>query len=464
MWEKKYSRKIKVVSILITVSFVLLIAATLSKGGIMALNHKEYETKEGIVRRLNEDKKQYTVIPGDIYDEKGNVIVASTKTADKAPCSYNKSYSHLLGNLSLDDDAYLNSHRNIILTESTAEKTPHKGCSIMLTINDELQQFAYSLTEGEQASVVVLRRHSGEVLALTSTYQQDFDLGSTLADEQLAAYNNSGEPVWTAEYLNAYPPGSCQKIFSAAVAFETGNGDYTIDDTGFVGNGEEKIYNYKGTAYGANLGIEKAFTVSANTYFASLFNSVDTGEIRRLSDSLLLNQSIKTDFGAVQNSFSFGDYSSFDIGLNGIGQKNTLSAVGLAMLTQGVIDNKIFRPHVTKAVCYSDGDSTLQITEKTEEEPIASEMLSDETCSRVRSLMETAADSYGMNDKVSGAKTGTAEIEINGTESGRANMVAYDEEYIVVVSKKSGNDFGITNKDIIEKLFNKLYDISYERE
>ena len=461
MWEKRYRRKIKIVSILITASFVLLIAATLSKGGIMALNHKEYETKEGIVRRLNEDKKQYTVIPGDVYDEKGNVIVASTKTADKAPCSYHKSYSHLLGNLSLDDDAYLNSHRNIILTESTAEKTSHKGYSIMLTINDELQQFAYSLTEGEQASVVVIRRHSGEVLALTSTYQQNFDLGSTLTDEQLAAYNS--EPVWTAEYLNAYPPGSCQKIFSAAVAFETGNGDYTIDDTGFINTGEDKIYNYRGTAYGANLGIEKAFSVSANTYFASLFNTVDTGEIRRLSDSLLLNQSIKTDFGTVANTFSFGDYSSFDIGLLGIGQKNELSAVGLAMLTQGVIDNEIFRPHVTKAVCYSDNSNTLQITEETEEEQIAGDMLSDETCSRVRTLMETAADSYGMSDNVSGAKTGTAEIEINGTETGRANMAAYDEEYIVVVSKKSGNDFGISNKEIIEKLFNKLDDISYER-
>ena len=458
MWEKKYSRKIKVVSILITASFVLLIAATLSKGGIMALNHKDYKTTEDIVEILTEDKKQYTVIPGDIYDEAGNSIVASTKTVDKTPCSYHKSYSHLLGNLSLDDDAYLNSHRNIILTESMAEKTPHKGYSIMLTINDELQQFVYSLTEGEQASAVVIRRHSGEVLALTSTYQQDFDLGSTIADEQLAAYNNSGEPVWTAEYLNAYPPGSCQKIFSAAVAFETGNGDYTIDDTGFINTGEDKIYNYRGTAYGANLGIEKAFTVSANTYFASLFTTVDISEIRRLSDSLLLNQSIKTDFGTVSNTFSFGDYNSFDIGLLGIGQKNALSAVGLAMLTQGVIDNEIFRPHVTKAVCYSDNDSTLQITEKTEEEQIAGDMLSDETCSQVRTLMETAANSYGMSDNVSGAKTGTAEIEINGTETGRANMVAYDENYIVVVSK-SGSDFGISNKDIVEKLFHKLDDI-----
>ena len=187
------------------------------------------------------------------------------------------------------------------------------------------------MTEGEQASIVVLNRHSGEILALTSTYQQDFDLGSTLTDEMLAAYNNSGEPVWTPD-------------------------------------------------------------------------------------------------------------------------------VGLAMLTQGVIDNELFRPHVTKAVCYSDNSNTLQISEKTEEERIAGDMLSDETCSRVRSLMETAADSYGMSDHVSGAKTGTAEMEIDGAETGRANMAAYDETYIVVVSK-NGSDFGISNKDVIEKLFNKLDDI-----
>ena len=37
-------------------------------------------------------------------------------------------------------------------------------------------------------------------------------------------------------------------------------------------------------------------------------------------------------------------------------------------------------------------------------------------------------------------------------------MVAYDENYIVVVSK-SGSDFGISNKDIVEKLFHKLDDI-----
>ena len=73
-------------------------------------------------------------------------------------------------------------------------------------------------------------------------------------------------------------------------------------------------------------------------------------------------------------------------------------------------------------------------------------------------LMETAADSYGMSDHVSGAKTGTAEMVIDGTETGQANMAAYDETYIVVVSK-NGSDFGISNKDVIEKLFNKLDDI-----
>ena|GEM_PF-1731323 len=459
MWKKKYSRKIKIVSILITASFVFLIAATLSKGGIMALNHEEYKTIEDTFKKIKEDKKLYTVIPGNIYDENSIPVMVSTQTVDKEPCVYDKSYSHLLGNIFLNDDAYINNHRDILLKESSNEKTAHKGCSVMLTLNNNLQRFAYSLTEGEQAGTVVLKRHSGEILALTSTYKQKFNLGGTISAEQMSKYQCCDEPVWTPEYLNSYPPGSCQKIFSAAVAFETANGDFTIDDTGSVDTGGDRIFNCGGAAYGANLTIEKAFVVSSNTYFASLFNNVDIGEIRRLSDSLMLNQSIKTDFGTIQNTFSFGNYSSFDVGLLGIGQKNELSAVGLAVMTQGVIDNEIYRPHVTKAVCYMDNNNVVKITENIKEEKISSGMLSDETCLKVQGLMDAAADSYELSNNISGAKTGTAEMDVDGAATGRANMVAFDENYIVVVSK-AGNEFGISNKEIVEKLFRKLDDIN----
>lgn len=463
MWKKSYVRKMKLVSIIVTASFILLIGATLSKGGIMAFNHSEYVINEETEKKLSEDKKIYTVIPGDIYDDQGNIIVGATDTIDKAACEYHKSYSHLLGNYYMGDDAFLNSNRHILLKDSIPEKKENKGYSIKLTVNDSLQRFAYSLTEGEQASIVILKRHCGDIMALTSTYSIDFDLGRKITDKETEAYNSCSEPVWTAEYLNAYPPGSCQKVFSAAVAYETGNEDHTIDDTGSLKCGEDLIYNYAGTAYGEALDLERAFTVSSNTYFASLFNTVDVGDIRRLSDGLMLNHKIETDFGTVYNTFNFGNYSSFDIGLLGIGQKSELSAVGLAMMTEGVIDNEIFLPHVTKDVCHKDENGELKIdhlnTRGSHLTRLTSEMLSEETCTRVRQLMETAAESYGLSKNVLGAKTGTAELETNGVKTGRANMVAYDEDHIVVVTRKSNNEFGISNKEIIEKLFNKLDDI-----
>ena len=249
--------------------------------------------------------------------------------------------------------------------------------------------------------------------------------------------------------------------FSSAVAYETGNGDYTIDDTGEISYGGDKICNFEKKAYGSGLDMEKAFSVSANTYFASLFNKTDVGDIRRLSDALKLNDSIETDFGKINNNFSFGGYSDFDVGLLAIGQKNELSSVGMAMMTQGVIDNEIYQPHVTKATCYSDKNGELKTKETTKENLLTSGMLKDGTSEQVRQLMENTAhsDGYGLSDNILGAKTGTAEIEIDGTYTDRASMVAYDEDYIVVVSKIESS-MGISNKDLVEKIFKKLDDVS----
>lgn len=461
MWKRNYSNKLKIVSILITVCFMFLIGAALSRGGVVAMNHDSYVAKTKTTKKLNDDKVQYKTVLGNVYDAKGAPILESSETIDKSKYEYNKSYSHLLGSVSLSNDAYLSNNWETLTDTSAPDAVDNKGYSVMLTINNDLQQFAYEQTEGTRASVVVLKRHSGELVAMTSTYQQDFDLGSDITDEEIAAYNNCGESVWVPEYLNSYPPGSCQKIFSSAVAYETGNGDYTIDDTGEISYGGDKICNFEKKAYGSGLDMEKAFSVSANTYFASLFNKTDVGDIRRLSDALKLNDSIETDFGKINNNFSFGGYSDFDVGLLAIGQKNELSSVGMAMMTQGVIDNEIYQPHVTKATCYSDKNGELKTKETTKENLLTSGILKDGTSEQVRQLMENTAhsDGYGLSDNILGAKTGTAEIEIDGTYTDRASMVAYDEDYIVVVSKIESS-MGISNKDLVEKIFKKLDDVS----
>ena len=55
-----------------------------------------------------------------------------------------------------------------------------------------------------------------------------------------------------------------------------------------------------------------------------------------------------------------------------------------------------------------------------------------------------------------GAKSGTAEISMNDTFTNRATLVAYDENYIVVVSRIEAGSYGIGNKSIMEDLFDYL--------
>lgn len=461
MWKIKYKSKMKRICILLTLCFLILIGSTLSRVGIMAMNENDYQQSREAFSRIKENKSYYQQILGNVYDTVGNPILISDTVIDESVLNYNKSYSHLLGNIHLDDNGLLNCNYQTLTDQNSHDAVNHKGYSLSLTLNDDLQRFAYSLTEGKRASIVVLRRHSGEILALTSTYVEDFDLSGELTTDRLSHYNSAEEPIWMPEYLNTYAPGSCQKIFSSAVAYESGMGGFTIDDIGEVKYGNAIISNSGGAIYGKDLGITDAFCVSSNTYFASIFNAMEIGKIRKASSALLLNGSIDTDFGIIHNSFSFGEYSDFEIGLLGIGQKNELSSVGLALMVQGCIDNEIYRPHVIKNTCITEKDGTIKVVSTTQEEILASGMFSDDTCSNVRLLMEHTAKSEGymLSNNILGAKSGTAEITVDGIDTDRASLVAYNEDYIVVVSVIEEDSFGISNKDIIEKIFKKLNDV-----
>ena len=56
MWKRNYSNKLKIVSILITVCFMFLIGAALSRGGVVAMNHDSYVAKTKTTKKLNEMK------------------------------------------------------------------------------------------------------------------------------------------------------------------------------------------------------------------------------------------------------------------------------------------------------------------------------------------------------------------------------------------------------------------------
>ena len=462
MWKTKYKKKLTVVTALMTACFLILTGMTLSKIGVTPMSHEDYEGSRDNILKIKTDKAYYQKVLGDIYDTNGYPIFVTESVTEEASIEYHPSYSNLLGNPHIADYGLFSRYYETLTDDRVDDISEHKGYSITLTLDDELQQYAYSMTEGSRASIVVLKRHSGELLAITSTYSEPFILGCNLDDATLEKYNNASEPIWENEALHAYAPGSCQKIVTAAMGYESGLDDYTIDDIGYVEYDERRIYNNEEKIYGGGLDMQTAFTVSSNTYFASLMNEIDKNSIHRLCSELKLDYSFDTDFGPFTNYFSYGwrssDSSRYSRGLLGIGQKSELSAVGMALVTQAVIDNELYLPHIVKNTCYVDKNGYLQIADSTEEELINSGMLSNDTSAKVRSLMETAAHSsgYQLSEDILGAKSGTAEVTINDEKTNRASLAAYDDNYIVVVSKIEAGAYGISNKNIMENIFDYL--------
>lgn len=462
MWKTKYKKKLTVVTALLIICFLTLIGTTLSKIGFTPMNHEDYQSSRKYSLRIRDDKAYYQKIMGNIYDNTGYPIFMTDSVIDKASINYHESYSHLLGNPHIEDYGLFSSYYQTLTDDKADDITEHKGYSLVLTINDELQQYAYSQTKGKRASIVVLKRHSGELLAMTSTYEESFDLGCDLDDSLLTRYNNAYEPIWQNEALHAYAPGSCQKIVTAAMGYENGLDDYTFDDLGYVEYDGNRIYNNDKAVYGNGLDMTTAFCASSNSYFASLMNTVDNSTLHNTSSKLRLDYTFETDFGVFANYLSYGwrsgDSSRFSRGLLGIGQKSELSSVGLALVTQAVIDNEIYLPHVVKSTSYNGKDGSLQTANINQEQLLDSGMLSDDTCAKVSLLMETAARSsgYQLSSNIIGAKSGTAEIIVDGVNTNRATLVAYDNNYIVVVSVIEQGAYGIGNKDIMENIFDYL--------
>lgn len=452
----KYKTRMKIVSVLLTACFILLMGGVISKAGIVSMNQKDYEKSREHYHTVKTNREAFEKVLGDIYDRNGCPILLNNTPVIESSMDYDKSYSHLLGNVYLSDSGFINSNYTLLTNTRAKDVNPDKGYSVTVTLADELQKHCYSLTEGKRGSIVVLKRHSGELLACTSTYTEDFDLSGAIDDNRVAKYNKSSEPVWTAEYLNSYYSGSCQKAFTAAVAFETGLDDYVIEDVGFIDFNGAKIYNFDGEEFGT-LGMTDAFIYSSNTYFASLFNQIKPEDIRNYSSKALLGSSVSTDFGNIDNRFNLSS-DPFERGLLGMGQGNEVSSTGMALMLQAVIDNEVYRPHVFKSSCINTSDGTLETVEVKEEELLAKDIFSEETCEKVRDLMESAARSEGylLSENILGAKSGTAEITLNGNPTNRASLMAYNEEYIVVVSIIEDYRFGIHNKDILESVFNLL--------
>ena len=105
---------------------------------------------------------------------------------------------------------------------------PKRGLDIYLTIDLDLQRFAYGLMEGKEGSIVAIDPRNGDILAFISAPGYDTNIFTKAISkknyQELLAQKN--KPLINRVIAGQYPPGSTIKPFFGLIALDEGTMDF----------------------------------------------------------------------------------------------------------------------------------------------------------------------------------------------------------------------------------------------
>jgi len=165
---------------------------------------------------------------------------------------------------------------------------PVPGEDLTLTLDSELQKLAVELLDGRRGSIVAIAPRTGEILALASV--PGFDSNQFITGIDVASYRALREdldlPLYNRAIRGHYPPGSTIKPFMAITGLKEGaiTPSEVIYDPGYyqLPNDSRRYRNWLRWGHG-RVDLERAITVSNNTYFYSLAHELG---IDRIHDNL----------------------------------------------------------------------------------------------------------------------------------------------------------------------------------
>ena len=145
---------------------------------------------------------------------------------------------------------------------------------VRLTIDRELQQAAVDQLKGKHGAVVILNPQTGEVLAMYSEPSYSLKEVEDEATWIKLEANQRDRPLVSRALGAYYIPGSTFKTVTMIAAFVAGEGgkEFTCSGGGYyAAPGANVIYDDQGPGeVHGRIGIDKAFEVSCNQYFAQM--------------------------------------------------------------------------------------------------------------------------------------------------------------------------------------------------
>lgn len=167
-----------------------------------------------------------------------------------------------------------NAHGRVLRVLDAKDSVP--GQDLVLTIDADLQKKAFSLVDGNRASIVVLDVRTGGVLAMVSTPGFDnnaFVKGISQRDYSVLR-DSPDLPLFNRALQGQYPPGSTIKpiIGLGGLHFGQVSQYTTISDPGWykLPNDDRLYRDWKRTGHGKHVDLRDAIVESCDVYFYDL--------------------------------------------------------------------------------------------------------------------------------------------------------------------------------------------------
>jgi peptidoglycan glycosyltransferase len=248
--------------------------------------------------RIRVDMSNPSIIPGNIQDRNGKVMVETKSSTNKdGTVTYYRSYdpdssyaAHVIGSKKYGIGAEVLYVRHLLgydnnLFERIYQKAfldQEVGNNVILTIDMRLQKFISQAMGSNKGSVVLINPINGEILAMVS--KPSFNPARDEEELQDESLLNKGS-------YGRYPPGSVMKVVTAAAALESIENieEYTVECNGSTEIGGVKISCYGQEAHG-KIKLRQAMEISCNAYFAQLSLDLGWKALRQISEDFGFNK------------------------------------------------------------------------------------------------------------------------------------------------------------------------------
>ena len=160
--------------------------------------------------------------------------------------------------------------------EGKYDTTSVSGNNIVLTIDADLQQYGEQLMQNKIGGIVAIEPSTGEILTLVSSpyYNPKILTGRDRSVNFKSLLENENKPLFNRALLGQYAPGSTFKLINSLIALQEKTlnlyANYNCEGGYKYGNDEILLCH----DHTNPLNLEKAITISCNTYFCNTFQKL----------------------------------------------------------------------------------------------------------------------------------------------------------------------------------------------